>query len=204
MDGALACFNQGFEHTLWPTIRHASAEAHRDLIRLLAALSTDLYAAEVEGQVHAILFGAAPIRARNLARCGRFIALQLLPRAASNRYRMSPLGRRHFLQVLYGFSPFMFAHPMGPRTCEIMLFASTRKHRSQGLGRKLMDAFVQTVRDRGFKGAFVGTDTALSYRFYENYGFELRSAFKQRAYRYSIPEKSFEARIYYLDQAGRR
>lgn len=198
-DQVLDCFNQGFEHTLWPTLRHASSAAHRDIVRLLAMLSTDLYAAEVEGEVHAVLFGATPLRLRNMARFALFFAVCLLPRGVLNRYRMNRLAYRHFFQVLYGFSFFLFYHSALSSTCEVMLFTSTRKYRSRGLGRKLMDAFVQDVHARGFSRAFVCTDTALSYRFYENYGFQLRQRFEQRAYRYSIPGRSFEARVYRLD-----
>jgi predicted lactoylglutathione lyase len=61
-----------------------------------------------------------------------------------------------------------------------------------------MDRFVNTVNARGYEGTSVSTDTALSYRFYEAYGFKLEKSFAQRAYKYSIPDKSFTALIYYL------
>ncbi len=65
------------------------------------------------------------------------------------------------------------------------------------MGRGLMDRLVDLVCTRGYEGIYVWTDTALSYRFYESYGFQLVKSFDMKAYKYSIPNKSFTGLIYY-------
>ena len=87
---------------------------------------------------------------------------------------------------------------------EITLFTSKRKYRGMGMGRKLMDAYIETVNKNGLKEATVCTDTSLSYHFYESYGFKIIRTFKMRAYKYSIPEESFTGLIYGIETDNER
>jgi GNAT superfamily N-acetyltransferase len=196
--GATRCFNEGFEHTLWPTLRHASPSLHRDLVRFYSLSATDCLAAEVDGEIHAIIFGAAPFRAAGMMKSYLFYTFYILPRALLNLYGMNWLAYKHFFRLFYGFLPILFRRPQRQTNCEVLLFTSTKQHRSRGLGRALMDAFIEKVRERGFAGSYVCTDTALAYRFYEVYGFRLECEFPQKGYKHSIPDRTFDWRIYYL------
>ena len=198
MPGAVQCFGEGFDHILWPIIRHASPGLQKDMVTFFYKMSTDCYVAEAEGQICGIIFGAAPFNGKKLIRAVLFYMLYVIPKGLINSYGMNWLAYRHFFRLIYGFVPFFFYHPYQWPMCEVTLFTSIKQHRGRGLGRRLMDRFVDTVRTRNHEGAFVCTDTALSYRFYEIYGFELKKRFKQKSYKYSIPDQSFSSLIYYL------
>jgi ribosomal protein S18 acetylase RimI-like enzyme len=198
MEGAVRCFNEGFEHILWPSIRHAKPSFHEYLVKFFYKMSTDCFVAEVDGEICGIIFGAAPLKIKGLINAILFYLLYIIPKGLVNGYGMNWLAYRHFFQLIYGYLPFFFLHPNRWPMCEVELFTSINKYRSRGLGRSLMDKFVDTVHARGYEGTSVCTDTALSYRFYEAYGFELEKSFVQRSYKYSIPDKSFTALIYYL------
>jgi hypothetical protein len=59
MEGAVRCFNEGFEHILWPSIRHAKPSFHEDLVKFFYKMSTDCFVAEVDGEICGIIFGAS-------------------------------------------------------------------------------------------------------------------------------------------------
>jgi GNAT superfamily N-acetyltransferase len=160
-------------------------------------MSTDCFVAEVDGEIFGIIFGAAPIRAIGLIKAILFYMLRMLPKALINLYGMNWLAYKHFYRLLYGYLPFFILHPNRWPICEVTLFTSRKQYRSRGLGRSLMDRFIEMVKSRGHEGTSVCTDTALSYRFYESYGFESEREFSQKAYKYSIPDKSFKAIICY-------
>lgn len=198
LESAVLCFNEGFDHILWPSIKHAKPSLHEDFIKFFYKMSTDCYVAEVDGEICGIIFGAAPFKIKDILNALLFYLLYVIPKGLINVYGMNWLAYRHFFQLIYGYRPYFFLHPNRWPMCEIALFTSIKKYRSRGVGRALMDQFVDTVRARGYEGTSVATDTALSYRFYEAYGFEVEKNFVQRAYKYSIPEETFTALIYYL------
>ena len=198
MKGAVRCFNEGFDHILWPFIKHAKPSLQEDLVKFFYKMSTDCFVAEVDGEICSIIFGAAPFKIKSMINAGLFYLLYMIPKGLVNGYGMNWLAYRHFFQVTYGYLPFLFLHPNRWPICEVALFTSINKYRSRGLGRSLMDRFADTVRARSYEGTSVCTDTALSYHFYEAYGFELEKSFIQRSYKYAIPDKSFTALIYYL------
>ncbi len=198
MPGAVQCFSEGFEHILWPIIRHARPSLQKDLVTFFYKMSTDCYVAEADHRICGIIFGAAPFRLKKLINALIFYLLCVLPKGLINVYGMNRLAYKHFFQLTVGFVPYFFYHPHRWPMCEVTLFTSIKKHRGRGLGRRLMDRFVDTVRSRNHEGTFVCTDTALSYRFYEIYGFEPVKSFKQRSYKYSIPDRSFTSLIYYF------
>ena len=62
MEGAVRCFNEGFDHILWPFIKHAKPSLQEDLVKFFYKMSTDCFVAEVDGEICSIIFGAAPLR----------------------------------------------------------------------------------------------------------------------------------------------
>ena len=127
-----------------------------------------------------------------------FFISHMLPRLLINAYKMNILAYKHLIQMLYGFSPFLFLHPMTWPYAEIMMFTSLRACRNRGIGRKLMDAFLNEVKKGGIKNAYVGTDTSLSYYFYDSYGFTKVREFKMKAYGCSLPGETHRGLIYHI------
>lgn len=110
---------------------------------------------------------------------------------------MNWLAYKHGFQMVSGYMPYAYLQPPRWPRCEVILFALRNKYRSLGIGKILMDRLVDIVGTRGYEGISVWTDTALSHRFYESYGYKLEKSFVMKAYKYSIPDKSFTGLIYY-------
>jgi ribosomal protein S18 acetylase RimI-like enzyme len=68
-----------------------------------------------------------------------------------------------------------------------------------GIGRALMDAWVAEVRSSDSRNASVGTDSTLSWDFYERYGYCRVKEFDYTAYNYSLPKEKVKGYIYLLD-----
>ena len=67
-----------------------------------------------------------------------------------------------------------------PRTEAIVeLLAVSASHRRQGIGRALMDRFVNAARGRGVRRIALHSDEMSSWRFYEAYGFERWATFRE-------------------------
>lgn len=194
---ALKCFNEGFHHIMWPLIEHASPAFLMDSIKMFHKISPDSYSVEIDGEVHGILFGAAPFKILRVIRAMLFGTFIILPKLLFNVYKLNFFAYKHFFQCVIGFAPWLYLHPFKWPMSEITLFTSRNKFRHHGMGRKLMDAFIETAGNRGMKEASVCTDTALSYKFYESYGFNVIKKFNMKAYKYSLPGKSFIGLIYY-------
>jgi GNAT superfamily N-acetyltransferase len=196
LNGALVCFNEGFRHIIWPFIDHASPEFNLDCIRWFYKMSRTSFVAEVNGEIHGVLLGAAPFNVKDIISMLSFSFFTILPKVLINAYRFNTLAYKHFSRILYGYSYFLFFHPTCTKVSEITLFTSRKTYRGQGLGRKLMDAYLKTVKTNGLIEATVCTDTAVSYQFYESYGFDRIREFDMKAYKYSIPGESFTGIIY--------
>ena len=203
-ENALLCFNEGFRHILWPFIDHAAPDFHMDCIRLFHKMSKTSFVAEIDGEVHGLLLGAAPFKFRDILSAVGFLFFSMVPKVLVNAYQFTPLAYKHLLRCIYGFSFFIFLHPASTAISEITLFTSQKKYRGRGMGRLLMDAYLDAAKKRGAKEATVCTDTALSYHFYESYGFERIREFNMKAYKYSIPKEFFTGIIYRIDTDSKR
>lgn len=202
--GALECYNDGFGHILWPFIEHADRQFNLDCIVWLYKMSKTAFVAEIDGEVHGILLGTAPFKLTEVLSSVKFSLTVILPGILLNTYRFNSLAYKHLFQCLYGFSYHVILHPFSWKISEITLFTSRRKYRGTGMGRKLMDTYLNSVRGRHLKEANVCTDTALSYHFYESYGFKLLKKFNMKAYKHSIPGESFTGLIYGIKVAGKK
>ncbi len=194
---ALKCFNEGFHHILWPFIKHADPSFHLDAIRMFHKMSPDSFVAEIDNEVHGILFGATPFKAWDILKATVFGLFYMFPKILFNSYKFNFLAYKHLIQCIYGFAPWIILQPHQWPTSEINLFTSRRKYRGRGMGRELMDTFFNAVKKNKQPGSLVCTDTALSYQFYEIYGFKVERQFKMKAYKHSIPDQSFKGLIYY-------
>jgi len=55
MEGAVLCFNEGFDHILWPSIKHAKPSLHEDFIKFFYKMSTDCYAVIENTEIMAVI-----------------------------------------------------------------------------------------------------------------------------------------------------
>jgi ribosomal protein S18 acetylase RimI-like enzyme len=60
---------------------------------------------------------------------------------------------------------------------EVVLFVVDSKYRGRGIGKVLMDRFMETAKNKNANVISVYTNTEANWRFYEKYGFKKYSAF---------------------------
>jgi len=161
---AYRCYRDGFSHVNWPIFEHASINLTLDMLRSYHEMASDALVAEVSGEVNAFLLGSVITGLRDFHVSPLFSVVRVTLGVLSNSYQMNRLAYKHLLQTLYGYLPFSYLHPFSWTYAEVMLFTSTTDYRNQGIGRKLMDAFVSSVKERGIRLVYVGTDTAISIR----------------------------------------
>jgi GNAT superfamily N-acetyltransferase len=197
-DGAYRAFVQGFHHILWPMIDHAHRSMVDDAILTAYRMGVATFVAEADGEARGILVGALPTEPRELAKqVGLFCSYVWKWFFGAGRGMARPLARAHLRRVLLGYTPFVYFHPMRPSTGTLML-TSQSDYRG-GIGRVMMDAWVAESRSRGYRRTTVGTDTKLSWDFYERYGFSRVRSFNMTAYHFSLPEDTVTGLIYSLD-----
>ncbi len=193
MEGVYDSFVSGFHHILWPIIDQAETRLVEDIILAMHGAGDYTVAAEADGEARGILVGCFPFR-RDLARKARALE-SFIARFAAGRYEMSRLARKCLWQVLYGYLPFLWLHPLTPS--ETLLLTSQREYRG-GIGRAMMGVWIAETKTAGWRHSTVCTDSELSWDFYERYGFKRLREFPLKAYRYSLPEKSPIGYIYSL------
>lgn len=200
---ALKCFNEGFNHILWPFIDHAEPDFHRDLLRLFYTMSPHSFVAEVDGEVHGLLMGAAPFKLVGITKALLFFLFIMTPKLLANRYKFNLQAYKHLARIaVFGAVPWVVLQPFEWSMSEVNLFTSRKQYRGRGMGRKLMDKFFDMVRENSQAGASVCTDTSVSYWFYEGYGFEQVKKFNQKAYKTILPNETYTGLIYYYALNG--
>jgi ribosomal protein S18 acetylase RimI-like enzyme len=81
---------------------------------------------------------------------------------------------------------------------EIQLFVVDAAYRGQGLGRRLMDAFIKSLQEKGGKSVKLYSDPLSTWQFYESYGFTRCAEFMDPMNSY-ITKKPTEGYIYYME-----
>lgn len=166
----------------WPVASAVVPES--DVPRLMAAYveSARLYSTwqevvSISGVVRGLLFGQIPSDVSRLwaARAG-VASLALGLRVALRRY--GQIARpRTFLQQVMATDRQVEKHM--PREAAIVeLFVVDASARGQGLGRALMDRFVDAARAKGARSVGVYTDPLSSWQFYERVGFRRVAEFE--------------------------
>ncbi len=197
-DGVYRAFAEGFHHILWPIIDHAHRSMVDEIILTAYRMGVATFVAESDGEARGILVGALPTEPREFAKqVGLFYSYIWKWFFGAGRGKARPLARAHLRRVLLGYTPFVYLHPMRPST-ETLLLTSQSGYRG-GIGRVMMDAWVAESRSRGYRCTTVGTDTKLSWDFYERYGFSRVRSFNMTAYSYSLPEDTVTGLVYSLD-----
>lgn len=198
LDGARKAFVDGFHHILWPMMDHADREMVEDFLLTTCRMGVVTYVAEADGEARGLLVGGLPFETSEAIRQSRLMTAYLRRWFLGPGRRLArPLARAHLRRVMLGYMPFVYRHPLSPST-ETLLLTSQSAYRG-GMGRALMDAWVAESRERGYRKTTVGTDSKLSWEFYERYGFERVRSFDMTAYHYSLPDDRVTGYIYSLD-----
>jgi ribosomal protein S18 acetylase RimI-like enzyme len=196
LDDAYECYVSSFYHVQWPIIDEASPQFLKDIILLYHHIGSKTFVAEVEGRVRGVLVGSFR---SDLDTAGRALvaAVKMLLHMIAGRYQLSALAKKHLFQLFRGFLLYIYLHPHNS-DAETLLLVSHKEYRG-GIGRALMDAWIREVRSNGFQTATVGTDSVLSWDFYERYGYRRVREFDYTAYKYSLPTEKVKGYIYLMD-----
>lgn len=194
--GAVRCFESSFRHICWPLIDYAEPRVIEDLFRSAAASGAPGFVAVVDGEARGVLMGGFPFEPKYVARETAHLG-SWASRIFARRYRSRPLARAYLRRLLIGYARHFILHPPTVATMT-MLLASQAEYRG-GIGRAMMDAWVEHGRSVGYKRTTVCTDSKLSWDFYQRYGFTRVRDFNLTAYYYSLPGDDVRGYIYSLD-----
>jgi ribosomal protein S18 acetylase RimI-like enzyme len=195
LDAAYRCYVSGFYHNSWPLIDHAESRLVKDMILNLTRTADVTFVAEVDGEARGVLVGYFPADKRSLLRAAA-LTLQFQLKVLFRRYRMTPFARAAWWRMGRGFLSFMIRQPRSP--AEILMLNSQKEYRG-GIGRAMMDAWVDETRARGYDSTIVNTDSTVSWDFYERYGFKRVREFPTKMFYYSLPGVDARGYIYSLD-----
>lgn len=189
------CYLSSFYHNSWPIIDQAEPKLLEEVIDLCVRTGDVTFVAEAEGEARGILVGYFPAKPSSLERAFRLTIMQLL-KVISGRYAMTAFARAAWWRSSLGELSYLVRHPRSP--AEVLLLASQSEYRG-GIGRAMMDAWVQEVRASGYQRTTVCTDSTVSWDFYERYGFERVRDFELKSFFHSLPGEQVRGYIYSLD-----
>lgn len=196
MEAAIDCYESGFGASLWPIFKHSRKEALVDMVMTDYRSCEVTLVAEAGGRARGLLFGNLPTGLLEEAREVLLTVAFMLRRLLWRRGEMEPIARAALWRAISREALYYIHTPRG-KAAEIGVLTSQEGWRG-GIGRALMDAFVEEVRSRGVKRVDLGSDSELAWGFYEKYGFERVASWPHHAYDYSLPGREVTAYIYSL------
>lgn len=193
LEGATKCMIEGFDHILWPLYNHAEGFAEA-FIKLVTKFCNKTFIAEVDGEARGVLAGSY-MDFKQLQKFTLYAITELGLPFVTGRFKFQPFARVNAVRIVLGYVPFAYKHPFKPHASETVLLCSQKDYRG-GVGRAMMNGWISDSRNQGFEYSTVCTDSALSWDFYERYGFDRIVEFPQIAYHYSRPGERHTAYIY--------
>lgn len=193
IDAVYDCYVSGFHGSMWPLIDQAERRLIEDMM-LSTASNGYTIVAEADGEARAVLIGAFPkegIWALKEAIKYAGTVLKVLFR----RYEMTRFARSAFWHQVIGDMKYVVR---SLNTDAEITFLSSQEAYRGGIGRALVDAWVNEVRSRGYTETTVGTDSTLSWRFYEEYGFCRVKDFSLKGFYKALGDEEVRGYIYRL------
>jgi ribosomal protein S18 acetylase RimI-like enzyme len=194
LDAAYRCYKSGFYRGTWPLIDHAEPRLLKEFILVAVQISDAAFVAVADGEARGVLTGYFP-DALNQMRAAALVSGFAL-KVALRRYRMRPFARAAWWRMSLGNLSVIIREPRSP--AEITMLNSQEEYRG-GIGRVLVDAWVEEVRKRGCEKTTVMTDTTVNWEFYEKYGFERIREFAVKTFDYALPGEDSRVFIYSLE-----
>ncbi|MFH1313057.1 MAG: GNAT family N-acetyltransferase [Candidatus Eisenbacteria bacterium] len=194
LDAAYRCYKSGFYRGMWPLIDHAEPRLLKDFILVAVRISDAAFVAVANGEARGVLTGYFP----NVFSQTRAAALMsgFTLKVALSRYRMRPFARAAWWRMSLGNLSVLIREPKS--FAEITMLNSQEEYRG-GIGRALVDAWVDEVRSRGYTNTTVVTDTTVNWTFYEKYGFERIRDFAVKTFDYALPGEDSRAFVYSME-----
>lgn len=162
-----------FGHNHWPFWQKAHSRLARDFVAFMAGLGNlNLVAEDMEsGRVSGFVFAASPLNSRSLLNAsGKIIKLLGFGMIGLPGWKI--IAFRHARRFISAMSRLMREHPSYDPHTEILEFAVHEEAQGKGAGRMLMDSAVRELARRGAKQVVLMTDSTMSWRFYERYGYK--------------------------------
>ncbi len=164
-------FKEGFK----PRVRTVAVfdEAHpkflEDVVKLSIEFGDVVLVAEADGKARGILVGSF-LDKGILTKLLRLLPVfgSLIPKLFSFRTLVALFESTIDMSV---FAPYYVRDAPS-----VDLLASQQGYRG-GIGRAMMDRWVELVKERGYEFTIVGTDERMSWQFYERYGFQRYKSF---------------------------
>ena len=200
LEGCAEALRSAFSHNHWPAWQCASPRLARDFTASMAAVCDSNFVVEdAAGAARGQVFCMAPTTRAQVLR-GMPRALSMTAQFLTGLYLPRPTALRHLYAFGRGMSGILRAHPTHDPHFEVMLFAIHESMQGKGWGRKLMDAAVARFAERGAARAVLVTDSTMSWRFYERYGYERTLSMPMgSAYKVAMDSGSEDAYVYELD-----
>ncbi|MBN1288871.1 MAG: hypothetical protein JXA49_04455 [Actinobacteria bacterium] len=193
LEGATKCMIEGFDHILWPLYDYTEGFAEA-FVKMVTNFCSSTYIAEADGEARGLLAGSY-MDMKQLQKFSQYAITDLGLPFMTGRFKFHPFARINAVRIVAGFLPFAFKHPFKLNASETVLLCSQKDYRG-GIGRAMMDAWLEDSRGYGFDDSTVCTDSALSWDFYERYGFNRIVEFPMIAYHYSRPGEKHTGYIY--------
>ncbi len=195
-DAVRACFESGFGRTMWPIVKYSEPRAIDDMIEVDVKSCNVSLVADIDGIARGVLLGSTRTGPGSELRTLPYLFAFIYRRWVTDRPAMRPFARAALRRTLIGEIPYYIHSPRG-ESAEIYDLTTMEGYRG-GLGRALVDAFVEEARRAGLNRVDVGTDTELAWGFYERYGFQRVREFPLHIYDYSLPDRDVTGYIYSL------
>lgn len=195
LDAVCRCFVDSFYHNSWPFIDQTERRFMEETMLDLVDYSQVAIVAEADGEARGFLVGYFPREGLTELRA-LWSWVRLLLRVVFRRYRMTMFARAAFYREVRGDLSYILRDIGSP--AEVQLLCSQKEYRG-GIGRDLMDAWVDEVRARGLTRTTLGSDSTMSWGFYERYGFRKVKEFTTGMYFYSMPGVDVRAYIYSME-----
>lgn len=188
-----------FYSTQWPVIEHASPDLTKDIVLMFSSWGISSLVAEIDGKVAGILIGAESPTLRWDLNCLKGI-LKFALKFLSGRYKCNWLGRKHFLTILEYFIVSGF-HIRPIPDAQVLLLCVHSKYRGKGIASDLMNAYFDFIKgfDANIKSIALCTCTAMTWQFYEAFGYKRVSEWKEHAFRYSLSDEEVTSFLYWYE-----
>lgn len=197
MDEVIRCYESGFGPTLWPIFEFSDRRAIEDIIMTDHRAASVSLVAVADGEARGVLFGVLPSGPFDEIRHIRLVVAMMFRRLVSRRGEMRPFARIVLWHVV-SRELLYYWHGLRGRAAVVEALTSREGWRG-GIGTALMDVFVKEARESGFKRVDLGTDSELSWGFYEKYGFKRVAEWPHHGYDYSLPGRDVTAYVYSLE-----
>ncbi len=161
-----------FGHNHWPFWQKGHRRLAGDFVRVMAGMGNlNLIAEDAEtGRIVGFVFAGYPVDNASVRRA-LFSIFRLLGMGLINLPFWKGEAFRHARRYLPAMYRLMKVHPAHNPHAEIIEFAVHEEAQGKGVGKLLMDSAVRELNARGAKQVVLMTDSTMSWKFYERYGY---------------------------------